>query len=936
LAATSTAPAQSTDAAAPVWHDLAVPGGPSTALAAAGLPPTVEPWRVLIEIVRRLHGAPPEDEGALARMAEFDRQLSAAQGRPAGAPIPLPLSPATWRKLLPGASGDDGLFHAIATDRRAALLYHGLMSQDEETLRFLEANPALLDRIYRERAAVFATLGRSIHVANGEMHLPGGADARALWEAMAGAPASAPARFIESVLDRDRGRLAYFFDTLLHLPEPRYRFALGVWMPDERRRRDRFEALYRTFVRASPEWDLQITPFARTAIDPALVLGLVRVEESGHPVRPAWRSLWEAAFSHRSSITRRAGHMNDRDLVDAAWVATEICVTAVATKLQRERLETLLFAQRAFHESPTERVGEVLDALRSFRRYPVLLLTLERMGVTDPLVYLAATRRADQVTNGPESVTVRSALAQLQGSLGLLERIRYGRILDATGAAALVRSLLAVEPDQSGAYQGRLAAWIERELLPALASRLSVDPDAIDAEELLLKALAGSTARETPQIHWEGTSYAIDPGGMELARLREVRNRQRANRLDRVISLAGTVRRLLDAATADALRASATALPHLAGQLQQARPAGLDGTPDRRYDSAVPRALERIQRANGTLPKMAGEGAALVAMADAQLGDALMALLYASALGDPDGRAFLTADVSRRHDFGLELPAGDPRSRMAWSLATEQSGPDTPWHLTGSILALDLALPGMSLRRTATDAMPRPPRITGLEARAFAESVALMNPHDLSNTQRDTIASAIEAGRNEVAGRYANPAALQALGRGAGVNEWRLGILPWLASREPARISSLFSLTELMWLGGGRRGAAGLEPWGVSAVSTSGCLCLDLPAPSVLEGLGARPSTPSLGLRVPDLKLRVAEALAELGLPAVLARGVLSGAMQDMIDGVRPLHGEDTLSVAQAAREWPRNRIEDYVAALTSVGPLAPIEDAATASPWDP
>ena len=36
---------------------------------------------------------------------------------------------------------------------------------------------------------------------------------------------------------------------------------------------------------------------------------------------------------------------------------------------------------------------------------------------------------------------------------------------------------------------------------------------------------------------------------------------------------------------------------------------------------------------------------------------------------------------------------------------------------------------------------------------------------------------------------------------------------------------------------------------------------------------------------------------------------------QDLLDEARPLHGDDWFSIAAAARDWPRERIEDHIAA---------------------
>jgi hypothetical protein len=70
--------------------------------------------------------------------------------------------------------------------------------------------------------------------------------------------------------------------------------------------------------------------------------------------------------------------------------------------------------------------------------------------------------------------------------------------------------------------------------------------------------------------------------------------------------------------------------------------------------------------------------------------------------------------------------------------------------------------------------------------------------------------------------------------------------------------------------------------------------------------------------------------LGELGLPAALARAVLQGAVLDFIEAVGPSDANDWWALARAAREVPRELIEDYVAAAAAVdGPLVPEETGA-------
>jgi hypothetical protein len=64
--------------------------------------------------------------------------------------------------------------------------------------------------------------------------------------------------------------------------------------------------------------------------------------------------------------------------------------------------------------------------------------------------------------------------------------------------------------------------------------------------------------------------------------------------------------------------------------------------------------------------------------------------------------------------------------------------------------------------------------------------------------------------------------------------------------------------------------------------------------------------------------------LREMRLPAAIAKVVLSGAVQDFIDDVRPTDDADWLSLVRAARAANRDRVEDYIAAATASGPFVP------------
>jgi hypothetical protein len=69
----------------------------------------------------------------------------------------------------------------------------------------------------------------------------------------------------------------------------------------------------------------------------------------------------------------------------------------------------------------------------------------------------------------------------------------------------------------------------------------------------------------------------------------------------------------------------------------------------------------------------------------------------------------------------------------------------------------------------------------------------------------------------------------------------------------------------------------------------------------------------------------VAEWLAELKLPAVLAPGVMSYAMWDLAMSTQMADQDDWLAVVRTAQGLSADRMADHVSALTADGPLVPV-----------
>src|SRR5262245_10193008 len=235
-------------------------------------------------------------------------------------------------------------------------------------------------------------------------------------------------------------------------------------------------------------------------------------------------------------------------------------------------------------------------------------------------------------------------------------------------------------------------------------------------------------------------------------------------------------------------------------------------------------------------------------------------------------------------------------------------------------MGLDVALSTLVLRRVSTDHVLEAPRLTSNARDTFASSVSLLDPLALTDAGRDAIATAIERGSARVTSL--DEAGVNAIGEELSLEATRVHALRWTLLHEPARVASLLSLTEIFTLGGGK--TADLQAWGMGVLAVNGCFCTRLLPPGAWRTLSGRPQLGLATAVLPDVNFRVAMVLRELNLPAPLARVVLSAAVQDFIDEVRPTDDGDWLTLSRTARAITRERIEDYVAAATATGPLMP------------
>ena len=299
------------------------------------------------------------------------------------------------------------------------------------------------------------------------------------------------------------------------------------------------------------------------------------------------------------------------------------------------------------------------------------------------------------------------------------------------------------------------------------------------------------------------------------------------------------------------------------------------------------------------------------------LARSMAGIVYAAAMGEPEGRVINGGAVWRRHRFGGDGAGQDPTA-SAWRVATEIFGAGG-WHLNGSLLYLHVALAHMTLRRLDESEMPLASHLGTTDRRSIAMSIALADARTMTDDERDAISAALARGRDRVASLAAHPEAFDAVMAAAGIGEWRRNSIAWTMANDPKRLPDSLTFTEVYRAGGG--GAR--DNWGTASLAFDGCLCLRMPAYGWEEALG-RPSTGQLGTHFTDVMLRTAEVLAARKLPAILARDVASFVACDALDRASPAWAGDWMTVAAAVRDIGKDRFDDFISALTAIGPLVP------------
>jgi hypothetical protein len=320
------------------------------------------------------------------------------------------------------------------------------------------------------------------------------------------------------------------------------------------------------------------------------------------------------------------------------------------------------------------------------------------------------------------------------------------------------------------------------------------------------------------------------------------------------------------------------------------------------------------------LKRLGDASAALLRAADAAFARALMELTYSRVLADHETVVVSPDEAARRHAFG-DRPGGEVRGILPWRMPAATSE-GAAWHVQGALLGLDLALASSSLRRLSTKPLAHVPTLNVADRRTLTETVVLMERHALTDEARDAIADAL--GRGDVAVAAATtPDARQDVALRAGMDPLRASLWTWVADEEPQRLAAWVTPRERLFVGlAGAPVPAAWHAWGTATTPATGCLCTRIVGPGPWDAYAGRIGNAMVAVGVPDLQLRVAAFLADLQLPAALARDLLAVGLHDLVNEARSQDQDDWRALIDGISRLDIDLVEQYLGLLTVNGPL--------------
>ena len=917
---------------------LPFPGGVAAARAATGDTSHADGGQFVVDVIRRSFQTPMSMRGlrresAIHPLLDHLERARKAATRPAADRWPLPLTPPAWiGSILDQRASQDTLLSDILRSPSASLMYCALLSLDDPTRQWLAEHPAVLAEVAARHAPEFLIAAPGLRIRDNVLKLPGGAAAAAAWESAAGRPAADPGEFIKAVMARSDPALSYMIGSLAQLTPAQIRFVLSLDAPEPAR----VSALRRVlaaFGRVISGWDVTDRPFWRPMLDPVMLASDLRTAENGAPILPGTAAFWSAVFSggdaDRQTTAEAVSTLVSGPPVEFAWMCEQI-FTGGQTVIRAPYYLTL-FASRQIAAVTAANAAAALAALRGAMQYPALAGTIERMHVSDLEVYAAAAQAARMLSEIDDDGRARTAHAQFQGALAVIARAAARGSISSDRAAKLVATLSALRVDGRGEYAGAMVEWLTAMLLDRAGRStgpLSATHRAEDSSESrdddLVTLLSGPAGERGATFDWEGTKYRVSFASAEALRLRRVLGESSypyVSAADAMVAAAkafesATVSRQTVAAHAETVLRTADAAHCADRDDWTAVPLG---DRCREITNALARAAKSgdVKNAQRLAPR-------LRQLSDGLLGRGLMVLAYAAGIGQPENATISPAEAASRHNFGFNLP-GFGRAG-AWRWAASGADRIRDWHFTGSMLGIDVALAQLAQLRLSNRPPSARPSLSDEDRVVLTESIVLMEPGRLTPEGHAAIVQALKRGRQRVAS-IANAGDAESVAEIARMPAPRRSLFLWNAGEDRNRAAASLSMSDLLAIGlDGAAVAGSLDGWGVSGEPRLGCHCLQLPG-RPLDVFTGRWFSGILATGFVDLNIRLAEVLDELHMPGALLAPVLASATWDFAMNVKTSDFDDRNGWIEFVAAVGVDRVEQYLALLTTDGPLVPVTD---------
>lgn len=206
-------------------------------------------------------------------------------------PVPVLFHESDWSGLRTVQRRDaSDLLTVLLSDPTVARLYWAMSQQDTETRITLQRSPGLQALV--PYAGVLEFYGSQISIHSGHVLVPGGASAQAAWKDLVGASPDSPGKFVLALLQKDKGWLAAYFDTLSRVSQAQQKHLTES---------PRLKRLYEASRTVEPTASATEGVFRK---NPDLLVLFTRIqwESSGAPHIPGGLEVWKEILREKNSL----------------------------------------------------------------------------------------------------------------------------------------------------------------------------------------------------------------------------------------------------------------------------------------------------------------------------------------------------------------------------------------------------------------------------------------------------------------------------------------------------------------------------------------------------------------------------------------------------------------------------------------------------------